>query len=59
MIIDYPTFKYVIKNNLDPIPKFIYKTASFKFSNIPQKMLEAFYQTLSYSPNYLIVYFLF
>lgn len=57
MIIDYPTFKYLNKNNLDPIPKFIYKTANFKFSNIPSIMLEAFNETLSYSPNYLIIYF--
>ena len=57
MIIDYPTFKYVNKNNLDPIPKFIYKTASFKFTNIPQKMLEAFREILLHSPDYLIIYF--
>ena len=57
MIIDYPTFKYLNKCSTDNIPKFIYKTAHFKFSDIPSKMLDAFNETLSYSPNYLIIYF--
>lgn len=57
MIIDYASFRYLKKDNNNSIPKFIFKTAGFKFKEIPNKMIEAFTISLINSPEYKIVYF--